>query len=133
MRKLAILGLILAASGAYAVRAEVTSNTARNILSGSPEIADMLPAPHAANDTVPALLDAATSALTAGHTGQAQEALEEAETRALDRSVVASDQTHAIAGPVVTNIYQARQALGNNNISGALSSVAAAKAAIVTP
>ncbi len=132
MRKLVILGLMLVAGGVYVAQAEVTSNSARNILSGSPEIADQLPAPQAANDTVPALLDAATAALTAGHTGQAQEALEEAETRALDRSVVASDQTQAISDPVVTNIYQARQALGMNDIPGALRAVAAAKAAIAT-
>lgn len=129
MRQLLILGFVLLAGGAYAQRSAVPSDQAGNILNGSPELARQLPAPQAAGDSVGALLDAAAAALMAGHSGEAQEALEQAETQALDRSVPYNDYKQAIADPVVTAIYQARQALGMNDIPGALRDVAAAQAA----
>jgi len=129
MLKLLTLSALLAGGAAYAQATEPTSNQASNILNGSPAIAKQLPAPQAANATVGGLLDAAATALMAGHTGEAQEALEEAETQELDRSVPYNDYKQAIADPVITAIYQARQALGTNDVPGALRSVAAAQAA----
>lgn len=117
MRKFMLLGLFLATTAAYAQ--SVPSNKAGNILDNSPLAANVLPAPQTSADTVTGLLDAAKAALTAGRTGEAQEALEEAETRALDRSVPVGDAHNAITSPLITDIYQARQALGNKDIAGA--------------
>ena len=129
MRKLLILGFVLAAGGTYALAAEPTSTQATNILPGSPLIAKQLPAPDVAGDTVRAYLDAASSALMAGQTGKAQEALEDAETQALDRSVPYNAGGQPVTDPVVSDISQARQALGIKDIAGALNAVAAAKTA----
>ncbi len=53
-----------------------------------PKIASALPAPAVGEDAPPAdLLRAAESALAAGRAGEAQEAMEMAQTRLLDRSV----------------------------------------------
>jgi len=129
MRTLVTLGVIIIAGGAYALAAEPTSNQASNIVDGSPQIAKQLPQPQASTDTVGGLLDDASAALMAGRTGEAQEALEQAETLALDRSVPYNDYKQAITDPVVSAISQARQALGMKDIPGALRSVAAAQAA----
>jgi len=130
MRTVLIFGFILAAGGGCALAANPTSNNATNILPGSPTIASQLPTPQVSSNTVGSYLDAASAALMAGETGQAQEALEDAETQALDRSVPYSAGGQAISDPVVNDIYQARQALGMKDISGALAAVAAAKAAM---
>lgn len=128
MRKFLIVGLLLVAGAACAQEpSSVPSDKAGNILSGSPELANKLPAPQAAADTVSAMLDAAATALAAGRTGEAQEALEEAETRALDRSVPYHDNNKAIGDPVVTEISQARTALGSNDTAGAQRAIAAAR------
>ena len=129
MRRLIVLSLLLASTAAYAQRSAVPSQQAGNITPGSPEIANALPPPPADADSVPALLATAESALKAGHTGAAQEALEEAETRALDRSVPYNDNDKSISGPVVDNITAARTALGNKDTKGAMTAVEAAEAA----
>lgn len=76
-------------------------------------IAPNLPSPPIGeNAEVQAYLRAARSALIGGRTGEAQQALEMAETRALDRSVPLF-QTGAPSGnPLVEQIGQARHALG---------------------
>jgi len=74
------------------------------------------------------MLNAAISALQAGRTGEAQEALEQAETQALDRSVPQSEGTMPITDPLVTRISQARWALGTKNIPRALIAANAALA-----
>jgi len=129
MRKLIILSFLLASSAAYAQRTAVPSDHAGNILNGSPELANQLPTPQASSDTVDGLLAAADSALQAGHTGEAQEGLEEAETRALDRSVPYNDNDKPATDPVVTSISQALQALGMKDIAGAHRAIDAARAA----
>lgn len=83
------------------------------------EIAPRLPAPDAGAGTPEAFLAAAQRALAAGRTGQAQEALERAETRLLTRSVEASAAGTADASPMVTQIGEARRALGRRDIAGA--------------
>ncbi len=75
------------------------------------QLAPNLPAPPASDDLQTLLLDAKAS-LQAGRTGQAQEALERAETRALDRSVVQGNERIRASSPVVTQISQALQAVG---------------------
>ena len=60
-------------------------------------------------------LRAARASLVAGHTGQAQQSLEMAETRALGRSV-AQDQTSTRSdSPLVSRIRDARHALGGGD------------------
>ena len=65
-------------------------------------------------------LRAAQSALQAGHTGEAQQSLEMAETRALGRSV-AQDQTSTPSdSPLVSRIRDARHALGSGDRTQAI-------------
>ena len=127
MRKFVLVGFVLAATAAYGENSAVPSDVAGNILNGSPELANQLPTPAPGADTVAALLADASTSLQAGRTGEAQEALEQAETRALDRSVPQSAGDNAISDPLVNDIYLARQALGAKNIPGALQSINAAR------
>jgi hypothetical protein len=91
------------------------SDKASNIAPGdtTSAIAPNLPSPPIGeNASVRDYLVAARSALLLGRTGEAQQALEMAETRALDRSVPLF-QTNAVdKNPLVGEIGQALQALG---------------------
>jgi len=78
-----------------------------------------------AADNPDQLLMAAQNALSRGRTGEAQEALERAETRLLDRSTLASDAGTPISGPRIDAIRQALSSLGSGDRAGA-------KAAITT-
>ncbi len=127
MRKFIFAGFVLIATAAYGERSAVPSDLAGNILNGSPELANQLPAPPAGVITVNGLLAAANAALQAGRTGEAQEALEQAETRALDRSVPQNSGENPISDPLVNDISQARQALGMKDTPAALRSIAAAQ------
>jgi len=60
-------------------------------------------------------LRAARVALVAGRTGQAQQSLEMAETRALDRSVPQGQTNTPTASPFVAHIRGARLALSNHD------------------
>lgn len=75
-----------------------------------------------------AYLHVARDALAAGRTGQAQQALEMAETRLLDRSVVATQSNDTSANPRVAMITAAREALGHGDKSGAMQQIDAALA-----
>jgi hypothetical protein len=83
------------------------------------ELAPTLPVP-AVPDDIRALLVAARQALAAGRTGEAQEALERAETRALDRSIVVGTENVPARGPVISGIGRARHALSAGDIRSAL-------------
>ncbi|MDR3440540.1 hypothetical protein [Telmatospirillum sp.] len=73
-------------------------------------------------------LKSARTSLAAGHTGQAQQSLEMAETRALDRSVP-QDQTNARSDDkLVLQVASALQALGNGQRQEALKIIDAALA-----
>jgi hypothetical protein len=89
------------------------------------DLAARLPAPPASDD-IQTLLLYARQALQAGRTDEAQEALERAETRALDRSVPAGTEREVATGPVVRAAGDARQALAAGNITGAISIITAA-------
>jgi hypothetical protein len=89
------------------------------------DLATSLPAPPATDDIQTLLLDARQS-LQAGRTGEAQEALERAETRALDRSVPAGTEREVATGPVVRAASAAREALAAGNVAGAISIIDAA-------
>ena len=84
-------------------------------------IAPRLPLPPVPEGAPPRqFLLAARQALQTGQTGVAQEALERAEARVLDRSVAPSRASEPITSPVVTQISNARQALGHGDIGGAI-------------
>ncbi len=76
-------------------------------------IAPTLPSPPLGEDaTARDYLTAARAALVAGRTGEAQQALEMAETRALDRTVGLGQVGVPNASPFIARIGDARRALG---------------------
>lgn len=91
--------------------------------------APSLPVPMISDDAPPsAFLKAAANAIAAGHTGEAQEAMERAESRALDRSVRPSRAGEPSRQKLVQQISQARQALAAGDKMTALQLVQAAAA-----
>jgi len=99
------------------------SNSASNIVPGDTRstIAPTLPAPAAgANSSTHDYLAAARASLVAGHTGQAQQSLEMAETRALDRSVALGQTSTPSDSQLVAQIRDARHALGSGDSTNAL-------------
>jgi hypothetical protein len=88
------------------------------------DLAPNLPAP-AVGEDIQSLLLAARRALSSGRTGEAQEALERAETRALDRSVVAGTQNEPARGPIFAGIQRARAALAAGNTPAAVGAISA--------
>jgi hypothetical protein len=79
-------------------------------------IAPSLPSPSLTNDAMSRdYLRAARVALVAGHTGEAQQSLEMAETRALDRPVVLGQATTPNASLYIARIADARRALGKGD------------------
>jgi hypothetical protein len=75
-------------------------------------IAPRLPTPSVGDDASPAgFLQAAERAIILGRTGEAQEALERAESRLLDRDVAPSRADAPSGQPVVATVGQARRAL----------------------
>ncbi len=90
-------------------------------------IAPRLPSPDLADGSGPrAYLTAAQTALQARRTGAAQEALERAESRALDGSAVPSQASQPSRQALVQTISSARQALAAGNHAAALDLIAGA-------
>ena len=99
------------------------SNKASNInASDAPsKIAPNLPSPPLGENATPRdYLVAARAALARGKTGMTQQSLEMAQTRLLDRSVLASQADQSSPDPYVRRIEDARQALGAGNSQLAL-------------
>jgi len=89
-------------------------NTASNIdgRDTRSQIAPNLPSPELGPNATPAdYLRAAQGALQAGRTGEAQQALEQAQTRLLDRSVAYGQTNNPSDNPAVAQITQALHAL----------------------
>ena len=88
------------------------------------QIAPNLPSPQvsAAADPV-AYLHAAQSALQSGRTGEAQQALEMAETRLLDRSVPQGQTNNPSSSQAVAQIHQALAALATGDRAQCLSAI----------
>jgi hypothetical protein len=98
------------------------SPNASNITSSdtASPIAPTAPQPAVGPDaSVTQLLRAASQSIASGQTGTADNALEDAETNILTRSVVQGTQGTPSSDPVVSQIEQARQALGSNDRGGA--------------
>lgn len=105
------------------------SNNASNISATDTHssIAPNLPAPPVGDDASPrTYLTAARQALVAGRTGEAQEALERAESRALDRDVRPSLANQPSQQPLVTQIANARAALSTGNTAQTIQLIDAA-------
>jgi len=89
-----------------------------------PAIGPRLPLPQRPeNDPPHAFLQAARSAVERGQTGEAQEALERAETRLLDRPVAMSSALEPEERRAVFDIDVARQALSASDRPGALRAI----------
>jgi hypothetical protein len=100
------------------------SNSSSNITPSDTRspIAPTLPSPAVGDTGGPHIyLRAAREALAAGQTGKAQESLEMAETRVLDRSVVPSQADVPAAGRLASIIRDARMALGVGDRARAMS------------
>ena len=111
---------------------EPSSTQASNINGANTRsvIAPRLPAPSAgANASPQQLLGVAQNALRRGKTGEAQEALERAETRALDRSTAQGNESTPAQGPLVQAIGQARRSLANHDVAQTQRDIQAAMSA----
>ncbi len=90
-------------------------------------IAPNLPSPSLGPDSSPAdYLRAAQASLQAGRTGEAQQSLEMAQTRLLDRSVPLGQTNNPSDNPAVTQISQALQALAARDRAQAMQFIQAA-------
>jgi len=99
------------------------SDKASNIAPGDTRsnIAPTLPQPAVGeNATTQDYLRAARAALATGRTGQAQQALEMAETRSLDRSVAQGQTNTPSDNQLVSRIRDARRALGGSDRAQAI-------------
>jgi hypothetical protein len=90
------------------------------------ELAPNLPAPPASGDNLQSLLLSARAALKAGRTGEAQEALERAETRALDRVIPAGTEHIPVERGLPARISNALHALGAGRNGQAIAIINAA-------
>jgi hypothetical protein len=108
-----------------------SSTAASNIGTGDTHTvwSPSLPVPPIDDEAPPsAFLDAAQKAIAANRTGEAQEALERAESRALSRSVRPSRAGEPSRQPLVQQIAKARAALGTGDRLGSLRIIQAAMA-----
>ena len=90
-----------------------------NAATTNSDLAPNLPAPEGV-DGVAALLAVARADLVANKTGAAQEALERAETRALDRSIPVGTERIPDQAVEIAAISQARDALAAGDLRGAI-------------
>ncbi len=119
--RLLIMAAALVASGvmtAALAQPDLAAASASNTTASDTRslIAPRLPAPALGDDALPAdFLHAARVALMLQHTGEAQEALERAESRALDRSVAPSQAQQASKQSLIKQITEARRALSSGD------------------
>ena len=102
------------------------SNQSSNINSSDTHsvVAPRLPAPPLSDSSTPReYLMAARSALAANRTGEAQEALERAESRALAGNVLASTVNEPSQQKMVQTISMARAELAQGNKAGAIQTI----------
>ena len=102
---------------------EPSSSRASNITPRDTKssIAPTLPAPDLGMDaSATEYVRAARASLMAGKTGQAQQALEMAETRLLDRVVPPGGMPAPVDSPMVSQIREARRALADGNSPAAM-------------
>jgi hypothetical protein len=108
---------------------EPSSNAASNLnaATASHTWAPSLPTPPVAENAPPtAFIQAALNALAAGRTGEAQEAIERAESRVLTRSVRPSRADQPSHQPLIQQLAAARDALAGGDRLDAVSKLQAA-------
>jgi hypothetical protein len=117
-----ILAVPLLIAGSAAALAQPTATPPGVVL-------QPLPSPNLSEDAKPSdALRAAQGALATGRLGEAEEALEMAQTRILDRSVPLGSTNSPSDNPTVGQISQARQALAARDRSGCMQLIQAALA-----
>ena len=129
MRLLVLSTALLAGLSVGAPAAEPTSSGASNIAPQNTKstIAPALPNPDVAPGTTASdALHAAEGALATGQLGQAQQSLEMAETRMLDRSVPLGQTNNPSDNPAIRDISGALQALAANDRPGCMRLIEAA-------
>jgi hypothetical protein len=129
MRAFVLSVPMLVAFSAGALAADPYSTDASNITPQNTQstIAPALPSPDLPEGARPSdALRAARGALAAGRTGEAQEALEMAQTRMLDRSVALGQTDNPSDNPVVAQISRALQALAAHDRSTCMQFIEAA-------
>ena len=122
MTRLPTIAVALTLAAAPAFAADPMSNSASNLVPRDTrsDIAPALPAPNLGADTGPrGYLRAAQRSLTENQTGKAQQGLEMAETRLLDRSVPQGDGAVPDAARPIEAIRTALRDLGQNNLAAA--------------
>ena len=98
------------------------SNTGADL--GAPQIAPSLPLPPVDdNASSEELLHVARSAIARGRTGEAQEAMERAQTRLLDRSVPLFKTNQPSTHPAIPVISEALRALGAGDRASAMANL----------
>ncbi len=107
---------------------EPHSTAASNLTpSDTNTVAPSLPAPDLSVNAKPSdFLRAARGALATGRTGEAQQSLEMAESRTLDRSVPLGQTGVPSENPTVAQISEAMRALANNDREGCIRLIEAA-------
>ncbi len=133
---LAVTAMSLAVPQIGAALAQPIDRPASNItpFDARSVIAPALPAPAVPSADPPSLfLIAARGAVQAGRTGEAQEALERAETRLLDRALPSPAAPLADNRPAVLAMAVARRALAVHDRQGAITAIDDALAAIDRP
>lgn len=120
MRSVRPLVAVAILAGLYAGSA-LAADPAQTLVTPNGVIVPKLPAPMIGEDAPPAdFLVAARNAIAANRLAEAQEALERAESRALDRAVRPSVARQPSGQPLVKQITAARQALGGGDRARAL-------------
>ena len=122
MTRLLTIAVALTFGAAPAFAYEPISNQASNLVPRDTrsDIAPALPAPNLGADAGPSgYLRAAQQSLTDRQTGKAQQGLEMAETRLLDRSVPQVDGAAPDTARPVEAIRTALRDLGHNNLAAA--------------
>jgi hypothetical protein len=124
-----LMALSAAGLSAAALSASALSSSAlaQPSAPGANTVLAPLPSPNLPPGQRPSdYLHAAQSALAAGRTGEAQEALEMAQTRMLDRSVPMGQTNNQSDNPTIVQIAQARQALAARDRATCLQLIQAA-------
>ena len=129
---LAVPAILTLAGGAMAQTGTSAPHSRASNLPGGQigsTVAPNLPTPPVTGSQPSDFLRAAQSALAAGRTGEAQQAMEMAQTRLLDRAVPLGQTNVPDTSPLVTQISQALRDLGAGNRSGSMQKLQAALAA----
>jgi hypothetical protein len=100
------------------IASNITGSDTQSTIAPTPPAPDVPPGASAAS-----LLMSANQSLASNQTGTADEALERAETNILQRGVPAVTANVPSADPVVTQIEQARQEIGNRNLQAASATI----------